>query len=457
MHLGWSSCAYPLRAADFADVPDYDGPAIPADALPRDDVILLIRKDAPDALVRGREAIAAAGEGVVNVRVVFVPTIGKWNIPCAMIRMCRDKRRFKSSRVYHIAPEAVRALRVERAVRTLENPHERSGVDRQAKMSKLEKSLRENGYDDARPIDVMLCRSRGEDSLRQGHHRISACIAFGVPTMAIRFSAAAALSPKLWRFIGRVPVRFDVLKGSIESATGGAVKRIVPLGDHPVPRQVIVVPEKGGRYILNLVPNNDKSVTVGIARAVIMPVLVAGALALDIAVLKTALGERSLVAWSQFILSGLSSVLIAHAAWREPRGRAGYAALAFLLGAMSVYELLCDVFDCHEKIVSVTAIIATLLFAVGCWLVSARTFKAGFRRVASSGGFPALPFGLIFVWGVSKLVSSRVIWGSLNLTEHDIKTVKHVVEEATEFFGYAILASWAISFFLERLAYRGRR
>ena len=43
------------------------------------------------------------------------------------------------------------------------------------------------------------------------------------------------------------------------------------------------------------------------------------------------------------------------------------------------------------------------------------------------------------------------------MTEHDIRTVKHIVEESAELFGYAVIASWALSFFLERLAYRGRR
>ena len=37
-HLGWSSYVYPLEAADFAKVPDYDGPAVPDEALPSDEI-----------------------------------------------------------------------------------------------------------------------------------------------------------------------------------------------------------------------------------------------------------------------------------------------------------------------------------------------------------------------------------------------------------------------------------
>ena len=55
--------------------------------------------------------------------------------------------------------------------------------------------VRTRGYDDAKPINVMLCRTCGKyDSLRQGHHRVSACIALGVERMAVRFSAAGALA-----------------------------------------------------------------------------------------------------------------------------------------------------------------------------------------------------------------------------------------------------------------------
>ena len=61
-------------------------------------------------------------------------------------------------------------------------------------MEKLEKSLREHGYDDNRPIVVMLCRSGGKiDSVRQGHHRVSACLACGVEKMTVEFAAAGAL------------------------------------------------------------------------------------------------------------------------------------------------------------------------------------------------------------------------------------------------------------------------
>lgn len=194
MHLGWSSNVYPLEAADVARVPDYEGAPIPVADLPADDVILLIRPDGPDALLRGRETVAArAAEGpraVVPVRVVFKPSIAKWNLFATLIRVVRNFFRYEGTGVYHIDAHAVRALGVERAIRTLDNV----ARGHEHKMKKLYTTLRENGYNDAKPIKVMLCRICGRvDSLRNGHHRVSACLELGVDRMAILFSAAGAL------------------------------------------------------------------------------------------------------------------------------------------------------------------------------------------------------------------------------------------------------------------------
>ncbi len=194
MHLGWSSCLYPLEACDFAAVPDYDGAPIPAADLPNDPVLLFLRKGHPDSLLRGREIVARADGGTVDVRVVFVPSVAKWNLAATLVRVFRNLYRYHGTGRYHIAASAVRALGLERAIRTLENPHLRGKEDRHAKMRKLEASLRTRGYDDAKPINVMLCRTGGKfDSLRQGHHRVSACLALGVERMCVGFSAAGAL------------------------------------------------------------------------------------------------------------------------------------------------------------------------------------------------------------------------------------------------------------------------
>lgn len=205
MRLGWSSHVYPLEAADFGDVPDYSDEPISAGDLPPDPVILLIRKGHPDSLVRGRDEIAKRRGGTVDVRVVFEPSVARWNLPGTLVRVCRNRYRYHGTRVYHISAKAVREMKIERTIRTTDNPQTRAGKDRAASMDRLLTSLKRDGYRDDKPIVVMLCRTGGlADSLRQGHHRVSACLACGVDRMAVEFAAAGVAPWQRWGLFRRV-------------------------------------------------------------------------------------------------------------------------------------------------------------------------------------------------------------------------------------------------------------
>ena len=202
MRLGWSSHVYPLEAADFDDVPDYAGDPIPADELPSDRVVLLIRKGHPDSLVRGRDEIARQAGGTVDVRVVFEPSVTRWNLFGTLVRVFRNRYRYHGTHVYHISARAVRSMKLERAIRTTDNPHVRAGQNQAQsldRMAKLLESLKRDGYRDDKPIVVMLCRTGGlADSLRQGHHRVSACLACGIDRMAVEFAAAGVAPWQRW-------------------------------------------------------------------------------------------------------------------------------------------------------------------------------------------------------------------------------------------------------------------
>lgn len=189
-HLGWSSNVYPLEAADLVALPDYVGEPIPDRALPNDAVLLLIRPDGADALLRGREfLVGQSPRTAVPVRIVFKPSIAKWNLLATLWRSLRNKYRFEGTGIYHVSIRAIRDLGVERAIRTLDNV----GCGHEKKMEKLYASLRAKGYKESRPINIQICRVGGRtDSLRQGHHRISACLACGVDRATVHFSAAGA-------------------------------------------------------------------------------------------------------------------------------------------------------------------------------------------------------------------------------------------------------------------------
>ena len=203
-HLGWSSHVYPLEAADIAALSDYVGDAIPSEVLPKDEIIIFIRPDGPDVLLHGRDKVMAAQtmnpRGTVPVRIVFKPSVAKWNLLATLIRVIRNRYRYHGTGRYHISVRAIRQLGLERTIRSVDNPQVRRGVDSRARMSALLQSLRSKGYDETRPMNVMLCRTGGgQDSLRQGHHRVSACLAVGVDRVVVFFSAAGALPAALGR------------------------------------------------------------------------------------------------------------------------------------------------------------------------------------------------------------------------------------------------------------------
>ena len=219
MCLGWSSHVYPLEAADFSDVPDYADEPIPACDLPPDRVILLIRKGHPDSLIRGRDEIARHAGGIVDVRIVFEPTVARWNLLGTLVRVCRNRYRYHGTHVYHVSAQAVRSMKLERAIRTVDNPHARPGKDRARSMSRLLESLKRDGYRDDKPIVVMLCRTGGlVDSLRQGHHRVSACLACGVDRMAVEFAAAGVAPWQRWGRLRRVGTAVAIFVGMVAAA-----------------------------------------------------------------------------------------------------------------------------------------------------------------------------------------------------------------------------------------------
>lgn len=201
-HLGWSSHVYPLEVADVAALSDYAGALIPSDALPKDGIIIFIRPDGPDVLLRGRGKVESAQREnprqTVPVRIVFKPSVAKWNLFATLIRVIRNRYRYHGTGRYHISVKAIRQLGLERTIRSIDKPQQRGEEDRQAAMCRLVESLKANGYDETKPIHVMLCRTGGvKDSVRQGHHRISACLAVGVDRAVVFFSAAGAL-PGFW-------------------------------------------------------------------------------------------------------------------------------------------------------------------------------------------------------------------------------------------------------------------
>ena len=208
----YSSEVYGLAVEDIASLPDS---SVVPENMPDDKVILLIGKrrlwsnDTPveqDTLLKGRAVVneaVARGESYIPVRIAFESRVRSYDIISPIIRSLRYKYTLFSSNIYHIRPQEIRDKKLERNLRTAENAYKFSNPkyqmneeERRETYDNLVKSMSQKGYDDNFPIDIMLCRNMGiQDTLNQGHHRMSVALECGIERISVEFCAAGQ-SPK---------------------------------------------------------------------------------------------------------------------------------------------------------------------------------------------------------------------------------------------------------------------
>lgn len=186
-------------------------------------VVILIgdeKKGINDTLLKGRyevEKAIADGEQYIPVRVAFVSRTKKYDFLSPIIRKMRYKYKSFSSNIYHTKPADIRRLKIERNFRTKDNAYTftkkkyRLTCDvRKELYDNLYNSMKNKGFDDRYPIDIMLCRSLGvQDTLDQGHHRMSVAIDCNLDRVSVRFGAAGC-APKLLRPIFRLIAKISL-------------------------------------------------------------------------------------------------------------------------------------------------------------------------------------------------------------------------------------------------------
>jgi len=211
----YSSEVYELAVEDVAAVADSSQSVV---QLPDDEIILLIGKRrlwlndievVPDTLLKGRDKLneaIATGQKYIPVRIAFESRVKDFDIISPIIRALRYKYTLFSSNIYHIRPQEIRNKKLERNLRTAENAYKFSNpkyqmneTERHKAYEELKTSMLTNGYDDRFPLDIMLCRNMGvQDTLNQGHHRMSVALECGIERVSVEFCAVGQ-SPKWLR------------------------------------------------------------------------------------------------------------------------------------------------------------------------------------------------------------------------------------------------------------------
>lgn len=203
----YSSEVYNLAIEDIAILPDAK---VKPSSMPDDEIIILIGKRRlwlndipvePDTLLKGRDKVNSylkEGREYIPVRVAFESRVKSYDFVSPIIRSLRYKYNLFSSNIYHMNPQEIRAKGIERNFRTAENAYrfsnpkyQMSDEERRKNYEWLKSSMQQNGFDDRFPLDIMLCRNMGiQDTLNQGHHRMSVALECGIKRIAVEFCAA---------------------------------------------------------------------------------------------------------------------------------------------------------------------------------------------------------------------------------------------------------------------------
>jgi hypothetical protein len=165
----------------------------------------ILISDDGDKLVYGKDLLNQAEKDNLThipVRVLFNLKFPIWKVHFTLIKALRDKFRIKSPNHYHIKPQDIRNLNIERGYRDETNAHLHSDAvylkAGNELFHKLKRSIIENGYDDKYPMDIQLCRSYGvQDCLNQGHHRMGILIEHNIKRASIMFSAVGYIGHPL--------------------------------------------------------------------------------------------------------------------------------------------------------------------------------------------------------------------------------------------------------------------
>lgn len=208
----FSSEVYPIDPADISVL----GNAFVSLPACDDEVVVLIGHNKisgdttnADVLIKGRAAVQKAideDKPFIPVRFAFIPANKRFDLLSPLIRKLRYRIRFYGSNVYHMDPAAIRKLKIERTFKTRENAYSftvssrrMTRRERDAEYDRILNSIKENGFRDDEPIDIMLCRLAGaKDCVNNGHHRMGIALELGLTRIPVRFSAAGA-APKILR------------------------------------------------------------------------------------------------------------------------------------------------------------------------------------------------------------------------------------------------------------------
>lgn len=180
-------------------------------------------------------------------------------------------------------------------------------------------------------------------------------------------------------------------------------------------------------------------------------VIWAGALIMDVIVLKTNCAENGVVETCQLLAVSSSGILMMLAAAKNPERRAGFVLAGAFFLTMAIREtdqVLDRIWHGFWLVPALAMVLAAVCYAIR----HRKTVVPGLRAIAADGESSALAIGVLTILGFSRVMGHKIFWkmlvgGGLFCAQ------KRFVEESCELFGYLVVLAWTIAFFL-RMANR---
>lgn len=183
MQIVNSSEKYMIRTDDLISLEDSE------DYFLSERVVILLgdaEKSIKDKLLSGRDILEKSKLENLKYVEVIISYYSCSYFKAFFLNLVKNlKRKFyvKGTEIYHIDLNHIYSLELMRGYRDFANAYAWTNKkwamleeERQAKYLELYNSIKENGYDESQPIDILLNRNFGiSDQIYQGHHRLSIC------------------------------------------------------------------------------------------------------------------------------------------------------------------------------------------------------------------------------------------------------------------------------------------
>lgn len=100
-----------------------------------------------------------------------------------------------SSKIYHIPPEYLREIGVERIQHTREIAYDchdtyrkhLTRAEKEQAYDELKEAIQNEGFIDEYPISISFRKMGNNDQIIDGHHRLNIAIELGIPTVPVKF------------------------------------------------------------------------------------------------------------------------------------------------------------------------------------------------------------------------------------------------------------------------------